>query len=179
MSSVLKVSEIQDPTSGKKILQNTGGVLQIKHAVTASITSSSSGSGSFVDITGLTLNITPTSSTNKLLIMVSVATGSNDWGTGFRILKDGSVTDLIGDNESSNRTEVTGSSVSYGSNDDEINTASFQGVITAGTTSQVTIKVQGSARSSNAWKVNASDDDSDSTSRQRACSSLVVMEISA
>ena len=178
MTSLLKVDEIQD-AAGKKILQNTGSVLQIKHVVTAAVTSSSSASGTFADITGLTLDITPTNSNNQLLIMTSVSTGSNNWGTGFRILKDGSVTDLIGDNESSNRTEVTGSSVSYGSNDDDINTASFQGVITAGTTDQITIKVQGSARSSNAWKVNAADDDSNNTSRQRACSSLVVMEISA
>ena len=67
MASILKVDEIQD-ISGKKILQNTGGVLQVVNASYSTLVSNTS--GSFAD-TGLSASITPTSSSSKILVLVS------------------------------------------------------------------------------------------------------------
>ena len=67
MSSILKVSEIQDPT-GKKILQNTGGVLQVvnnTHTTQISVSNSS-----LTDV-GVSTSITPTSSSSKILVIAS------------------------------------------------------------------------------------------------------------
>ena len=65
MSSILKVSEIQDPT-GKKILQNTGGVLQVVQG-TIKTDNFSLTSATFTD-SGLEVSITPTSTSSKILV---------------------------------------------------------------------------------------------------------------
>jgi len=88
MASILKVDEIQD-ISGKKILQNTGGVLQVKNtsaAHTATTTSSS-----YAD-TGLTMDITPTSSSSKILIFVNhqiAYDSSQGTAAAFQMLRNG------------------------------------------------------------------------------------------
>tara|TARA_R100001440_G_scaffold75636_1_gene103377 strand:+ start:1083 stop:1571 length:489 start_codon:yes stop_codon:yes gene_type:complete len=69
MSSILKVSEIQDPT-GKKVLQNTGSILQV---VNHSYTTNTTTTGGFVDAGGSSFTITPTSATNKILIMADTS----------------------------------------------------------------------------------------------------------
>jgi hypothetical protein len=69
MSSILKVSEIQDPT-GKKILQNTGSILQV---VNHSYTTNTSTTGGYVDAGGSSFTITPTSATNKILIIADTS----------------------------------------------------------------------------------------------------------
>jgi hypothetical protein len=87
MSSILKVSEIQD-TTGKKILQNTGGVLQVKQQVYSTYTGMTS--SSYAD-TGITLAITPTSTSSKILIITSMqcsnGTGQNANETGFQFVR--------------------------------------------------------------------------------------------
>lgn len=65
MSSILKVDEIQD-TAGKKILQNTGGVLQVVNNTHTTQISTSV----FTDV-GVATSITPTSSSSKILILVT------------------------------------------------------------------------------------------------------------
>ena len=78
--SILKVDEIQD-TAGKKILQNTGGVLQVV-AGTVPTSDTSSTSTSFVDATGHTVTITPTSSSSKILVLFT-ARLNNSAGSNF------------------------------------------------------------------------------------------------
>jgi len=87
MSSILKVSEIQD-TTGKKILQNTGGILQVKQQVyTTYFTTTSS---SYTD-TGLTQAITPTSTSSKILVLAGIqtsnGTGANAAETAFQLVR--------------------------------------------------------------------------------------------
>ena len=86
--SILKVDEIQD-TTGKKILQNTGGVLQVVNATAGA--SQSTTSSTFVDTT-LSASITPTSSTSKILVIcqpnIRVYNNSGSDARGdFRILR--------------------------------------------------------------------------------------------
>jgi hypothetical protein len=76
-----------DGTSGQVLQTNGSGVLsfagvsasagQVINVVSAKITSSvSSSSTSFTDVTGLSVSITPSSASNKILILVSVRVGS-------------------------------------------------------------------------------------------------------
>jgi hypothetical protein len=53
-----------------------GKVLQVVQTVKSDTFSSSS--ATFVDITGLSASITPSSASNKILVMVSLNIGSND-----------------------------------------------------------------------------------------------------
>jgi hypothetical protein len=55
-----------------------GKVLQVVQTVKSDTFSSSS--ATFVDITGLSASITPSSASNKILVMVSLNIGSNDSG---------------------------------------------------------------------------------------------------
>lgn len=66
----------------------TGSVLQVKQAVLT--TSSAASIEGWYDITGLSLAITPTSSSSKILIQANVfgAVSNAGWLTGIRILRD-------------------------------------------------------------------------------------------
>jgi hypothetical protein len=66
---------IYDGSNWKNSLKTTGGVLQV---VSATKTDSfSTGSSTFADITDLSVSITPTSSTSKILVLVDVFVGSS------------------------------------------------------------------------------------------------------
>ena len=90
MTSLLKVDEIQDAV-GKKILQNTGSVLQVISANGPNSDVSFTGS-TFTDIT-LSASITPTSSGNKILVCFNFVAATNNasagsYALGLRILRD-------------------------------------------------------------------------------------------
>ena len=75
MSSILKVDQIQlsngnTPTAGDLGLNTTGSVLQVKNTVKKDTFSSSS--NFLVDITGLSVTITPSSTSSKVLISADV-----------------------------------------------------------------------------------------------------------
>jgi hypothetical protein len=80
-------------TSGTIVTTNTmptGSVLQVVQ--TTYSTSTSTTSGSFTD-SGLSASITPSSATNKILVLVnqqirSNKSGANDTGYGFRLVRD-------------------------------------------------------------------------------------------
>ena len=159
----------------------TGSVLQ----VVSNVDNTQNGytnyaSQGWQDIAGMSVTLTPQSSSSKLLITASSSVGHHDWGVMFRVLQDGSTTSLLGTTGDS-RPSGTFGTVGYVVNDDEVSTGSFSGIITAGTTSATTIKIQGAQRSDtngSGWSVNRSDDSpTTNTSRVTACSSIVVMEI--
>ena len=100
MASKIKVDQIQTGDgTGTIALQNqlsgmtaasmpTGSVLQVKQAVLT--TSSSASIEGWYDITGLSVAITPTSSSSKILVKANVfgAVSNAGWLTGIRILRD-------------------------------------------------------------------------------------------
>ena len=71
--SILKVNQIQD-TAGKKILQSTGGILQVVQKIdTATTTVSNTGSNAtFVTFGSLSQAFTPTSSSSKVLLRATI-----------------------------------------------------------------------------------------------------------
>lgn len=77
MSTIL-VNEIQD-TAGKKILQNTGSILQVVESGTIADTTTTS-KNTFAD-TNMTVSITPTSSSNKILVSLYAVIRPNFTGS--------------------------------------------------------------------------------------------------
>jgi hypothetical protein len=182
MSSIIKVDAIQKadgtiPTAKDLGLNIAGSVLQVVNVTTNGTSGFNNGvDGSYVDLFSAT--ITPKFANSKILVTASVTVGTTNWGVVLRILQNGStVSDhygLGGDQ----RTAHTFATVPYAANDDETSTASYCGLFSPATTSPVTYKIQGGARSSTNWAFNRSQDSpSTNSSRSRGISSIVLQEI--
>ncbi len=155
---------------GGKVLQ----VLQTLKTDTQSFTSSSS----FSDVVGLSVSITPSSASSKILVSFSVGAGTgNDQGhLMMQLLRDS--TAIGSADASSNRTRNTGiyfNTASGGGG--QVIQNSFMVLDNPNTTSSVTYKIQGMANSSNVY-VNRSVRDNNASSYDGRCSShITVMEI--
>jgi len=165
--------------SGDYEFGNVGKILQVV-SVTKTDTFSHSGSaGVFADITGLSATITPKSATSKILIFGSVSRGiSGSSVTFFRILRDATPI-LIGDSAGS-RT-VSTSSAYYGNADAVIHlsTIPLNGEDTPSSVIAVTYKIQIATDGYGTHYVNRTGDDTDTASRSRTISSIILMEIGA
>lgn len=61
---------------------NGSGQVPVQAVSTTKVNTFSSTSGTMIDITGLSVNITPTSASNKILIIASLIVSSDSWNTG-------------------------------------------------------------------------------------------------
>ena len=152
--------------SGGKILQ----VLQT--AKTDTFTSSSS---SFTDITGLSVAITPSSTSNKVMVIVETNTSTASGNNAILRLLRGSTAIAVGDSAGSRpqafaQTRVNDTNASLGS--------SVNFLDSPNTTSATTYKVQMLSQSGTVG-INRTNADSDSASIGRTFSSITVMEVSA
>jgi hypothetical protein len=164
-------------SSGNPILQQTGSVLQVvsvEKADTFSTTSSS-----FVDVTGLTVSITPSSSSSKILVLFQ-ANGSQNVGAGRASLR------LLRDSTIINAGTAVGSRISalggFSSADNSIPSAPVSGnyLDSPATTSSTTYKIQlaMTAGAGSAY-INQTQQDTDQSSQIRMASQITVMEIAA
>ena len=96
MSSVIKVDQIQladgsTPTAADLGLNTSGSILQVVQTVVSAQQATTS--TSWIDATGLSLNITPSSVNNKILVIASLETGGGASGTNnttrYRVVRDG------------------------------------------------------------------------------------------
>ena len=169
--SQLKVNSIV-PSGGLSSGAN-GGIIQTIQAVKTDTFSTSS--SSFVDITGLSATITPSSSSNKILIIVDLQVGSDNDSQCMFLLKRGSTSINFGDaagNRSQNFAEV-GSGEDY-----HQQSCSTHFLDSPATTSTTTYKVQMRV-TGNTHHINRSDSDADQNYEARTTSSITVMEVSA
>ena len=151
----------------------TGTVLQVK---TAQKTDKDSFTGSgFSQITGLSVSITPSSTSSKILVMVSLAFGCNTSDRISFTARRGS-TNLCNHSTSvGNRTAAFFGIVPNSSND--LCNASFSTLDSPATTSATTYRVDGRVTSGTAY-INATFNDTDSAANtNRGVSSITVMEI--
>jgi hypothetical protein len=150
-----------------------GSVLQVAQARKTD-TSWSTTSGSFVPVTGLSVTITPTSTSSKFLVFASVAVGANWWQTagGYFSIQSSATGSIAGDN---NSVWV----FQYGA--DSVNTTqetmqwAEEGMDTPNTLSPVTYSVSLAANAGYALFVNRSYYDA----TKRGNSWITVMEIAA
>jgi hypothetical protein len=154
-----------------------GSVLQVVSAAkTDTFTTSSS---SFVDVTGLSVSITPTSATSKIFVLFQVNGGSNPavQGVLMRLVRD-STAICVGDAASS-RPRITASPTPF--SEFGVVDAAGSFLDSPATTSSITYKVQILANGGAASAcVNRSSADRDNPAFDpRTASTITVMEIAA
>jgi len=152
---------------GGKVLQ----VVSVNKTDTFSSTSTS-----FTDVTGLTANITPSATSSKILVNVSIS-AAGDGGARYAYnLVRGSTNILLGDAASSR----TRSSISGLVMDGHFMTSnSIVFLDSPSSTSSTTYKIQGRAESGNAFMVNKTATDSDAATIFRPASTITLIEIGA
>ena len=150
-----------------------GKILQVLQTTKTNTFSTSS--QSFVDVTGLSVSITPSSSSSKILVIASLALGNNGTHSDARLMRDTTAI-AIGD-ASSNRTRSTFHLSSVSNTD--IPTHSITWLDSPATTSATTYKMQVAVPYSSSYViyVNRGADDSNASYSGRLVSSITVMEV--
>ena len=161
---------------GGKILQ----VVQTLKNDTTSITSSNT--NSFVDVSGMSLSITPTATTSKILVYFTIALSGNAGSFHIRLVR-GSTNIGIGDGTAiGNRLQSTFLYRPMGSPYEHACDAVSHCVLdTPNTTSATTYKLQGSAGAtySATWYFNRTYSDSNNDYEGRTVSSITALEVGA
>jgi hypothetical protein len=150
-----------------------GKVLQVVSTIkTDTFTTSST---SFTDITGVSVSITPSANTSKVLVMITLGDVEqpNDGAYGFRLLR-GATAIAVGDAAGS-RLQATFAGVTVAGRGGALG---FTFLDSPATTSSTTYKIQGYSGGST-LKINRTDLDTDSASFARSASTITVMEIGA
>ena len=170
-------------TNGSGVLSWTddqkGKILQVVQTVKTDTFTSNS--GSYTDVTGLSVSITPSSSSNKVLVTASfncAVSVDNRWSI-YQLLRD-STPIFIGDTSGSR-------SVGSVAHVQESSTGTGQGVFnlniifldSPSTTSATTYKIQGKVQSGASFVINRSDNDTNADYGLRTASSITVQEVAA
>jgi len=160
-------------------LSGVGKVLQVVQATKTDTFSTST--ASYTDITGLSVSITPSSASNKVLILAQISyAGENNLYAHGRIVR-GSTSIFEGDSDGASRTEST-VALSYASSansTDKSANASIVYLDSPSTTSATTYKIQVNSASSQSFRINRTELDADGGYTSRPTSSIIVMEIAA
>ena len=154
-----------------------GSVLQVVSTTKTDTWSDTPGAGVFLDITGLSVAITPTSTTSKILVTFSTNVSANAASTtGVRLMRD-STAISVGDAAGSRPLATTGGGGHEGANwNGDVLASSF--LDSPATTSSVTYKLQLTGNASATQYVNMKARDSNSTAEDmRMTSHITVMEI--
>ena len=161
---------------------NTGNILQV--VSTTKTDTFSTASTSFTDVTGFSVNITPSSSSNKVLVTGLVTFGGSDgeaYGYTFNLARviGGSETDISIADAAGNRTRATLGTQGF-NNGDATMGHSLNFLDSPSTTSQVTYKVRARAENPKTLYVNRGNEaDGDAAITSRFVSTITVMEVAA
>jgi len=166
------------PVGGIPAGASGGGFIQVVQAVKSDFTDQGTAGNTWYDISGLSVNITPRSTSNKVYVAVDVQMGTGQNG-GIRLLRNGSAI-AIGDSYSS-RTRMSAAAADGSSIEPVSSTFSF--VDSPGTTSAVTYKIQGLAHangggSGGSFKINSGYGNGTNADYPQTISSITVFEIS-
>jgi hypothetical protein len=176
-SGTIPVAQIPRLTTAK---MPTGSVLQVVQTVKSDTFSASPAQTVFVDITGLSVSITPTSATSKILVFIDVAVGHSTQTTGaanVRLVRD-STPIYIGDAAGSRARSIASWPYEFA----QYTLIRYSGVYldSPATTSSTTYKYQiAGQNSSYTVYVNRTSYDDNRWEDSRVASSITVMEIAA
>jgi len=134
-----------------------------------------SSTASFVDVTGLSASITPSSASNKILIMYSITTcnDTSSQGTHIRLMRDS--TEIAPARSVAN---YTSSLFTHARSDNNLSAqTSFEFLDSPSTTSATTYKVQVKAQANTATVNRSGSDTASQTYSHKSSSSITVMEI--
>ena len=161
---------------------DTGKVLQVKQTVKSDTFSSTS--QTFTDLTGLSVSMTASSASNKILIRAILQYGLSNNGYAFgRLLKDSTAIGLASSSGLSN-VESVGFPLVYPDIDNSqytVQTTSYEFLTTAGDTNSHTYKLQGRQHVGGGYTfyINRTHDNSNSVYLARYISSITAMEVAA
>ena len=158
--------------------QYSGRILQVVQGVkTDAFTRGAS--ATWVSITGLSVSITPSSVSSRILIMATISfgtRGATDYDVGFALYKNGSViTGATGD-ASGSRKRVSFSGANR--QDYELNNGVMNYIDSPASTSTQTYAVYGNYDGGTMY-INRCYYDNDATGTERGISTITVMEIAA
>ena len=178
--STIKTNAIQT-TAGKPILNSTGSILQVVQTVKSdNFTTSTTGSDTWVSITGLSASITPSSTSSKIMIFCDIeGAGLSVSNTlcAFRVTRSGTAISLGDTRTNFFRASVSHQRASYDTN------SAFRVPLmildSPGTTSSITYQVQGQSESSGFCINRTANDQASANFSATAISSITLMEISA
>lgn len=174
--STLRANAIQT-TAGKPILQSTGSILQVVSTTKTDVFTTTS--TTMVDVTGLNASITPSSSSNKILVCYSIHLGQ----TGQHYLMAGDITRngtaiAIGD-AVGNRQRCTFGTQDNGAVHGGTDNYSGQYLDSPNSTSALTYQIRVRAESpQTVWVNRGNEADGDTVITQRLISMITLMEVS-
>ena len=152
----------------------TGKVLQVLQAVKTDTFSSAS--ASYTDLTGITLDITPSATTSKILVMTQLTMSVEVGGQpALKLLRDSTALNMGA--AAGSRTQAT--TTFFTEATWEQTPVSIIYLDSPSSTSALTYKVQGFAAGSNNIYLNQSTADTDNAGYHRTGSSITLMEIGA
>ena len=155
-------------------LAGSGGVLQVVSTTkTDTFTSTST---SFVDITGLSVSITPTSATSKILIMYSLMASPSSSSFPLIRLVRNSTAIAVGDAAGS-RTQVSSTAWAPGAGGNIMDMQSMNFLDSPATTSSTTYKLQIYSQNGTTQVINRNGRDDNADYEPRAVSTITAMEI--
>jgi len=174
-SATLDVNGIIDVTGATVTGLTTGKILQVVTTTVTAVTATTT-STSFVDITGMTVDITPSAASSKVMVFVNCNTGSQAlYRNSLRLMRD-STPIFIGDQYGSSRSRAT----LFAAMDDSqvVCNSAGQYLDTPSTTSATTYKLQWQVESSAVY-LNRSYSGPDDVDHVSTSSTITVMEVSA
>lgn len=157
----------------------TGTVLQVKSTIKTDTFSSTS--TTYTDITGLSVSITPNSTSNKVLVMLTINVSQTQDRATFIQLVRNSTAIAIGD-AAGNRQRASGFATSSYTDSSTENFSENMGIMfldSPATTSSTTYKAQGLVNTTGTFCVNRMLNDTDASTRPRTVSTITVFEVIA
>jgi hypothetical protein len=153
-------------------------VLQVVNVTKSDVFTTTS--TSLVDVTGLSVSITPTLATSKILVMTTFMYSSNS-GTGYpRVVMKRNSTTIFAGTPVSNRVGALNQTNVYNTDSNYALQVAANFIDEPATTSALTYKIQALQTSGNTVRIGATGDDPDSANfGPRFASSIVLLEIGA
>lgn len=164
------------PLDGLPAGASGGGIIQVVSTTKTDTFSSATSSSAFIDVTGLSVNITPRSTSNKILIYSTVhITGASAADRfGIRLVRDSTAIAIA--DAASNRVRASASTINDSTS--ELHNLNIMHLDSPSTTSATTYKIQCTNESNRNVYINISSADQDSNTVFRTVSSITAMEVS-
>ena len=150
---------------------NSGKILQVVQSTKTDINSITG--GTYQDL-GLSVSITPSSATSKVLVLLyaSISSPDSSYDMKLRLLR-GSTPVLLGDAASSRPRASTALNLSWSSGSYGAGNAAINYLDTPATTSATTYKLQAMSYSSYSIYINRGPNDTDTSAEGRSASSII------
>tara|TARA_R110002050_G_scaffold298160_1_gene460819 strand:- start:525 stop:1046 length:522 start_codon:yes stop_codon:yes gene_type:complete len=172
--STLKVSTIEKLDGSTFPLGKIGQVVQTVKTDTESVTGTS-----FADISGLNVTITPTASSSKILIMLTMTYGGNgDIYPAFKLLRGSTLVTTATDLQGSCISSTFGANAYYNTNTENLSYTFLDSPSTSGSAVTYKIQVRPMATTSKTFYLNRPGNTGDAN-RYQGTTTITAMEVLA